>query len=289
MKNIFYVTLFLGIAACGDNDTNIVDGNQECIGHECPGAPIRLPEGGEVRLELVFFNDGPQEVHAGAWFASAQMPEQRTFPEGFPIVGTEFCTDMTSGEFFPSGSPVSRTYTDVGESVVLASQERTIDLSKFDDLDDPAFIDVKHDIGYADEFLNVDDISFGEYSVDIGEESLNEILEMPENYQITSHEFTGPIPLQSENLLLEWTAPEADAADFRKWSFVAFGDLEKVNTICFGPNNGRMLVPSETVRSVPASGFLQHGVLSHTVADRESRRVDLIGINCQATSYFKVP
>src|SRR5262245_56683207 len=50
-----------------------------CMGHTCMTAPIYLPEGGEVRLELVYQADGPAEVRSHAFLISAQVPDLRPF------------------------------------------------------------------------------------------------------------------------------------------------------------------------------------------------------------------
>jgi hypothetical protein len=115
-------------AACSGGE----DGEPIC--DHCPEGPFKLPEGGEIRLELIQYleEDGTVgEILAGQgfWFKD-QTPELRPLngEKTGPYAGT-ICSDFTSRDRFDNGYTEenqaiadTRTYLDVGEAVTVTSQ-----------------------------------------------------------------------------------------------------------------------------------------------------------------------
>jgi hypothetical protein len=141
-------------AACGGDDTG-----DECL--HCPTGAFQLPEGGEIRLELIQYpeEDGTVgEILAGqSFFFRDQTPELRPLDgeQGGAYAGT-ICYDFTSRDRFDNGYTEegqaivdTRTYIDVGSAVTVTSKAtgNKLSLAKTLNGTDPSS-SLQHDIIY---------------------------------------------------------------------------------------------------------------------------------------------
>lgn len=296
----------LSMAACSGGDDDGPDAQKRCYGHgACPQGvedPINLPEGGEVRLELIRRQDGlGYVVRTHAWFASAQDPDSREFfrdPETWNANLDNPCRDMTSKTIFPNGLPNSRTYADGGASVTLATDSDSFVLERVENLEDYAFDNV-FDIGY---YADIDPGALtydAEYAVDVaGGADLPAFtlddpkLYLPSDYTIDTPDFTEEVVIApGKELPVLWT-DDAPSDDPYLYGFVSFADALGARYFCVGPKHGVMKIPPEVTADLPPTGFIQHGILSHravAIEDPDSpldgRRIDLIGISCQESRF----
>ena len=142
-------------------------------GHGCDqDDPINLPEGGEVRLELIKGQSGLGfEVRTTAWFASDQEPAAREFirsPATWNTTLDNPCTDMRNLNYFPNGIPASRSYVDAGETVSMDSVagDSSVVLDRYEDLENYTFF-TTYDVGYQSD-PDPDDVRYGsEYDVSL--------------------------------------------------------------------------------------------------------------------------
>ncbi len=282
----------LGLAACyGDEEAP-----PDVCAHACANAPINLPEGGEVRLELVAIDDGPVEVRTHAWFATDQSPEARRWPRppaDWSIQdGPTLCGDLRDGQTFPAGSPDARSYVDVGDSVTFSSEGRSIRLDKAMNVQDWA-ADTYHDILYVADVPAPEVVPGAEYEVSVAgsdqypARTFDLPVRVPEDYDVTFPDMTNQVPLSlNEDLVFQWSSSSDDPYDF---AFVLVADFIGPIYFCIGPQTGHMTIPKEVVASLPPSGQLLHGVQNHRVEVVDDRRVDLIGVNCVNGDYFIDP
>jgi hypothetical protein len=283
----------IGGSGCGDDDTPGSDGGPTCVGHACPNAVIDLPEGAEVRLELIDWKDGPLEVRTHAWFASAQEPASRPWPRlpsEWGEVAPNVCVDMTSGTIWPSGNPESRTYVDVGASIKLVGGGKELVLARGMDVEDDTERNV-HDIGYITEINPADVLTDTEYVVEIpGAGSIEAVtldpgIYMPEIFVTSFPDMDETVYMpRGKDFPIIWDAP--DNVDEFQFAFVAFLDLIDPTVFCIGPNNGQMVIPKDMLDVMTPGGLVKVGVLSHRAAEiLDDRRADLVGINCKLTNY----
>jgi hypothetical protein len=283
------------LAACG-GETQTDPG---FCGHACrPNDPINLPEGGEVRLEIVRDKDGEGfEIRTHAYFVSDQTPDARPWNRDPKFWQTTVevsdenpmgvCADVSSKTLFPNGLPESRTYADVGETVTLTTDGAEEVLARFEPFDDNVFNNV-HDIGYYKD-IDPDEVPLDvEWDVELGDGTLvteDEKLYMPPKYEMDFPNLKETVLInRNEDFPLTWTDDAPDDDPFL-YGFTAFGDALGVRIFCIGPNTGVMVVPSEVFPAIPPAGWMQHGLLSHRVVGIDGRRVDLFGVSCDEGAY----
>ncbi|MDQ3366439.1 MAG: hypothetical protein M3680_13520 [Myxococcota bacterium] len=274
---------------CGDDPI-------ECVGHDCSGAAINLPEGGEIRLELIGQKDSPAELRVGGWFATEQTPATRPMPRppaDWRKAGSGLCADMRSNEIWPTGDPMSRTYADAGATLVMAGATGTpLTLNKAEDVEDE--LNNYHKIAYL---ASIDPRAVTvntEYEVqlaggaDIAAQSLETKLYLPENFETSFPDMDATVVIpHDQDFPFIWAAPpNVDAYSF---AFAAFTDQIDPIVFCIGPNDGSMVVPKEMIDLLPPGGTVQLGVLNHRVEPMKinggDRRIDLVAINCKQSSY----
>ena len=276
----------LGLGCGGDDEA--------CTGHGCPNAPIGLPEGGEVRLELVQIRDDAPEVRTHAWFASGQDPDSRPWPRppaNWEIQdGDDLCVDMRSQTIWPSGLVENRDYYDGGENVKFVPQGggTEIVLDRRENTQDDAF-DNYHDIVYISD-ISPSDVQPGVYDFviaggDIGPATYEGQVVMPGDLQMTFPDMQDIIYMyQDEDFRFTWDGTSDDPFAF---AFVAFSDRYGPIGYCIGPNSGYMTIPKDFITSIPNGGAVTFGAINHTAAELEGtgRRIDFVGINCLQSDY----
>jgi hypothetical protein len=264
----------------------------ECIGHTCPDATIDLPEGGEVRLELVYIENRAPEIRTYAWFASAQDPETRPWPrhpsEWGIQDGANLCTDLRTGVFFPSSPAPTRTYMDGGTSVEFVGPT-TITLDKKEATRDLVF-DIEHDIIYMGEPDPALVVPGGTYDFEIagGSDLEAQLVEgaihVPADTRLTFPDTTEHILFpRGQDFRFLWDSDSTDPFDF---AFVAFSDLYGPIGFCIGPQSGYMTIPESFIAQMPQAGIILHGLVNHNAVERsDGRKFDFLGINCRQNSY----
>jgi len=278
------------LAGCGD------DGGTPCVGHACknPDDPINLPEGGEIRLELVHWLNRTPEVRTHAWFAKAQAPDLRPFtrpPANWAIQdGPDLCVDMRSGSYFPSGAVDSRAYMDVGDSVSFSSGGAEITLDKKLNAQDNAGYGVFHDILYIND-IDPNALTPGgtyDFTVaggpDLDAETFKGAMVLPPDNVITYPEIADHYLMRKdEDFLMVWDQKSTGPNDF---AFFAIDDLYGPVGFCFGPRSGHMTIPAAFIESMPVAGNLLFGLVNHQAITRDDgRRMDFVGINCNEAKY----
>ena len=271
------------------------DAAEECIGHACPEeSGLDLPEGGQVRLELVHQSDWGPEVRASAWFAGDQTPDARPFPrppEHWHMQdGDDVCRDLREEDFFPGGDVEGRAYLDAGEAVELAAEGSEITLPRVENGQDDATWQW-HDILYRDHIPAADVVPGADYDVVLaGGEGLPETtyegaLRLPGDFQLAFPN-TGDVvimPAGRDFRFLAEDRPEPDAFDY---TFVRFADQFGPVGLCIGPPSQHITVPADFLEVMPPGGKVQYGVLNHRVEEREGRRIDFIGVNSREARYL---
>jgi MYXO-CTERM domain-containing protein len=291
------VALTAATTACssedGDDDD---DGDGACTGHACVQAPINLPEGGEVRLELVAIDDGPLEVRTHAWFASEQSPGSRKWPrppaDWSVQDGPTVCGDLRDGDTWPVGDPESRTYRDAGDSVEFSTSDGVIALNREENVQDWAN-DNYHDILYVADVPAVDIAPGTEYdftvagSDDFPAQTFERAIRMPETDNVTFPNMDDQVLIpRNEDFVFEWDSSSDDPFDF---AFVMVSDFIGPVSFCIGPQSGFMTIPKEVIAGLPQSGLLLHALVNHRVQEVDGRRVDFIGVNCVLGDYIVDP
>jgi hypothetical protein len=291
----------LGLLAAGCGDAG------ECLVEEgCPhfdDGVFDLPEGGELRLELVQYaaEDGTvteRLAGQGFWFGD-QTPEARPLdgPQPGPYAGTS-CFDFTSRDRFDNGYTEenqaiadTRRYLDVGPAVGLTSQASgaTLTLARTANGVDPS-AGLRHDLAYLggtaaelerNAFYGADDLpGSDEYpawdlrrgTTVLGTSWTDRGLFVPPDFAMTSPTdeafFAGLSLSAGEDLALAWDndAPIADGAP-ENIAFVAFYRTDgSVAAYCFEPDRpagAALTVPGEVVAAQDAAGELVVGKFTH--------------------------
>jgi len=273
------------------------DSSSKCVGHACPNSPINLPEGGEVRLELVYQANRAPEVRTYAWFASDQDPETRPWsrdPKNWNIQdGTDLCMDLRTGIFFPSGVPHSRTEIDAGASVRYINttdSNDVIQLNKQMNTRDLVF-DMHHDILYMNEPVPSLIVPGADYDFEIDggsgipAQTVADALHMPQDTKLTfpviSDHITFP---RNQDFRFFWDTTSENQFDY---AFVSFTDLYGPVGYCIGPQSGYMTIPFSFIQMMPQSGNILHGLINHNAVKRDSdgRKFDFLGVNCRQIVY----
>jgi len=260
-----------------------------CTGHGDCETAIDLPEGGEIRLELVDQQDRFVEVRTHAWFASDQVPALRPFtrPSADWDVqdGANMCVRTTSASFFPGGPPESRTYIDAGSSVTLSPGGDGPDLvlAKAENVQDWSHHNF-HDILYISD-INADDIERNaEYDfVGAGRSEAN-ALRVPGDYELSFPDMTEQVEIPSGTDFPFYWEPPGKVRQF-DYALVSFADAYGPTHVCIGPPSGVMTIPAATISDLNPAGKVDHCLLNHRVIEVDGRRWDFIGANCKEANY----
>lgn len=291
MRHTLAYLLVAALAGCGDGGDGGDDG-EEC-GHACPEAPINLPEGGEIRLELVHVDDGPQEVRTHAWLASEQTPATRPFPRdpaNWKVQdGTDLCLDVRDMTKFPNGVPESRTYLDAGELVKFVGGGEELELHRAENVQDYAN-DAYHDIVYLAD-IDPNRVTAGtEYDFvipgggDVEAATYEGAIKIPEDYGVSFPDMSERVEIQrGSEYRFVWDSTSDDPYDF---AFVAFNDLIGPVYFCIGPQTSYMTIPQEVIDDLPPGGTISQGLVHHRAIAVEGRRYDFVGINCKNSNYL---
>ena len=291
---------------CGDDDTGT--GDAGCVGHTCPadgGAdagvdPFSLPEGGDVRIELIYNPDGTSSVAMQAFYWQNQTPAARALSG--PQFGMTSCEDMRGGDVFENGTTPeaqqiadSREYIDMGASLTLTGNGQTYTLTRSEDTEDQSAF-LTHDIIYLGDVTRDDIAVDTEYTVDgvdmgsarnpLGITVSDSRIYLPDDFTITPAVNSGvTLPATGDFV---FTISRGDRAD---GVFLAFGDPDTfaVRYQClFVPNDdGVLTIPQELIQAVDDEGFLLIGTFAHWANIMDGRRIDVQGINCLFAEYTK--
>ena len=273
----------------------VPDAAEECIGHACPEeSGLDLPEGGQVRLELVHQSDWGPEVRTSAWFAGDQTPDARPFtrpPEHWHVQdGDDLCRDLREDDFFPGGDVERRAYLDAGAAVQFVADGAEIALPRVENGQDDATWQW-HDILYRDHIPAANVAAGADYDVAIaGGEDLDETtyegaLRVPGDFQLAFPNMDGLVimPAGRDFRFLAEERPEPHDFDY---TFVGFADPYGPIGLCIGPPSEHITVPADFLEVMPTGGVVQVGVLNHRVEERDGRRIDFIGVNSHEARYL---
>jgi hypothetical protein len=283
------VLLVVGLVGCGDDGTT----PGVCVGHTCPDPTIDMPEGGEVRLELVYWENRAPELRMHAWFAGSQNPQTRPWPRhprdwGIQD-GPDLCTDLRTGIYFPSGIPTARTYLDAGDNVAFVGSGNDVVLDKKTNTRDLVF-DVPHDIVYMGD-PNPAVVTPGttyDFRIAGGPglpaQTVTDAIHLPDDTTVTFPDMSNHLVFpRNKDFRFFWDTKSTDPYDF---AFIAFADLYGAVGFCIGPQSGYMTIPQAFIKAMPQSGVIQHGLVNHKAIERaDGRKFDFLGINCRQTTY----
>jgi hypothetical protein len=254
---------------------------------------MQLPEGGEVRLELLRPARWAPEVRTHAWFASDQSPESRAWPRP-PVSwhiqdGADLCRDLRDGEALPAGRVDRRTYVDVGDAVTLAASEADLVLGRRTDAQDDVTFHW-HDILYRDDLSPMDVSTGASYTVHLhGSDaypatSFANALKLPADFELRFPDMDELVVIPAgEDLRFVGGDPSDDPHDLTMVAF-AFGSGRPVG-VCIGPRTGRITIPWAFIEQMPSGGHIQHGHLHYRAEGHDGRRIDFVGLNARDTRY----
>lgn len=254
---------------------------------------MQLPEGGEVRLELLRPTRWAPEVRTHAWFASDQSPESRDWPRppaSWHIPdGSDLCRDLRDGESLPTGQVDRRTYVDVGDAVTLAANEADLVLGRRTEAQDDVTFHW-HDIIYRDDLSPMDVPTGTSYTVHLpGSDahpatSFAGALKLPADFELRFPDMDEPVVIpKGEDLQFVGGDPSDDPHALTVVTF-ALGSGRPVG-VCIGPRSGYITVPWEFIEQMPSGGHVQYGHLHYGAEEHHGRRIDFVGLNARDTRY----
>lgn len=309
------------LAACGGDDGT--DNPDACLGGGHGGAEATcgpwaedVPEGGDVRIELQTDpSTNTTTLASHAYFFKNQNPLRR-ITEGPEVVAGTRCLDMTAGVYFDNGAPAeavaivdSRTYTEVGNTVTLSTDGQTITLDKMANAMDlsgflthdtvymPASSDgsgtLRNKIWHAEwpgGEIPVTDLTQSE-PVAVQGVRVDSQLFVPADITNVMPAFTSPLapPATGDwDFTFDQEASPAGAAPLT--TFLGFynpatGGYEYM---CYADASlKKITVPRAMIDKLAPSGYAYFGTFSHVGHIVQERRLDLVGVNCQFTTYDK--
>ena len=310
------------LASCGE-DTNMDDCDPSKLSHgeslpaHCNADKTAFDlesEGGEVRV-WIYRNKAAdvRSVSMQALFFKDQNPAKRPLLSPVLVEGTTECYDMrpvSAAGVYDAGKTTrfqeiadSRTYVDVGSKVTVAAGGHSFDLEKKIDTEE-VFNAIKHDIVYQANVsspyaTNTTNVATGSDLNVTGPALTNGVdivhlaaapstpaIWMPDDFDVTSHDLAHDLVLPV-NQDAHFTYTGADPDELYSLTFF---DLATITApvVCIGPATGMVTVPKkalELVKSYAPTGEFVLGKFLHRAYDQEGRRIDLLGLNCQAGSY----
>lgn len=287
------------LVACGE-EQSIED--FEGYGSGQPGTA--LEEGGEALLERIKLNIGGELVAQYSTFHAYQYTPASTAT--LPPAGV--CSRIDAGTVWPTNL-TDGAHVDWGASIRLTSASGLdLEVPKQVAADGATLIDNRPNYnrahpflyggpGWQEEAMAFDDVVPGEtYAVEIGDQSFD-IVFPPEHtspYGIGTSATPVEVPT-SGDWEVTWDAVgQVEGATHSRahhFTFLAFARIDDSGPIgmylCPAAEDGSVTVPADVIATLPDSGIIQHGRLTHYMEAVDGRRFDLVAIDCTIGAFAK--
>jgi|GEM_PF-2451678 len=254
---------------------------------------LHLPEGGEVRLELVHQTGLAPEVRTHAWFADSQVPESMNWPRPpdnwHEQDGPGLCRDLRGGGFYPTDEPEYRNYLDVGNEITITNREAEIVLGRYLAVQDRV-AHLWHDVLYINDIRPYNLKAGTTYDIHIpGSDEFPEMTYQDALYLPSSVDPLFPDMEQEQVIMPAYEdflfISRGLTDDPNHFTTVTFIDHYGPAGFCIGPRSGLLTVPSSFLDKMPDHGTLQYGHLTYGSEEHNGRRIDFVGVNARETVY----